>query len=73
MDERFNGMQPPVPAERGEPITAEERDWVLMAVYGTWVGWTFTLPAGWTGAVTRPPRGLHTTGTIRLEPALIGG
>jgi len=46
VDERFNRLQPPVPAEPGEPISAEERDWVLVAVYGAWVGWTFTSPCG---------------------------
>lgn len=35
VDECFNRLQPPVPAEPGEPISAEERDWVLVAAYGT--------------------------------------
>jgi hypothetical protein len=40
IDDRFNRMPRPTAAEPGSPISDEERDWVLVAVYARFVGWS---------------------------------
>jgi hypothetical protein len=39
IDERFNRMRTPTAAEPGSPMSDEESDWVLVAVYARYVGW----------------------------------
>ena len=39
IDERFARMRAPTAAEPGSPISEDERDWVLVAVYARFVGW----------------------------------
>jgi len=46
VDERFNRLQPPGPTVPGAPVTPEERDWLLAAMYGIKVGWHATPPGG---------------------------